>query len=728
MMRWFFLPLILFLSVGTSKAYVRQTTPGGASLFRDDTANLQYLVNDQTAAGMTNRDGGTIITAGSNPMAALQAAASRWDDAPDGNLTFAPLTTTNLGVDPDDGMNIIHFADTDTARSAVGGALAIARSLFFADGRIAESDIIFNPVPFGPFSTNQQDETFDLGSVATHEIGHSLSLAHSGVTGATMFARTPDGTDLHAPLKEDDLAFVRDAYGVADVGSRFGVITGTVSLAGAPLSKGGGGTANGVMVSAIDPDTGAVVAALSSFDDGTYRLGLIRPGNYLVGAEPVDGPTETFDYPRENPASFNMNIQDGFFGGNAAPTPVAVAAGGVANADFAVGAGPPVLSIEFIGRSEPNMPGAFMNLGPQALELNPGDALDLVMAGPGLGAPIGDANVRILNSNISIRAGSVLVDPFQTVNGNPLLRATIDVDEDVAGIQLATITVVKGDDAAIYTGGLVIQGTGGPPPVTHEVSGVFDAAGFQALISPGSIVAVGGLFTDQTPPPPTTIPLPFDLDGFSVTFDGVEGALFGVFDGVVFDQANAQMPWNVDVSDGSVDVRVRWTDASGTIESQPFAVPAALASPGIFEFPFGQAIVTNFSLAGDDVIQDSWAQPAGSVPDPNVVTQPAAIGGVITLWGNGLGPVMPAPPPTGAAPGAALFVEKTIRVLVGGVQAVVLGSVLHGGSVGLNQINAIVPDGVTPGDAVPIVIEVDCGDGNVFRSRAGVTIAVRPRP
>ena len=541
-------------------------------------------------------------------------------------------------------------------------------------------------------------------------------------------------------MKEDDLAFVRDAYGVADVGGRFGVITGTVSLAGAPL---GGGTANGVMVSAIDPDTGAVVAALSSFDDGSYRLGPIPPGNYLVGAEPVDGPTETFDYPRENPGSFDMNIQDGFFGGNAAPTPVAVAAGGVANADFAVGAGPPVLSIEFIGRSEPNMPGAFMNLGPQALELNPGDALDLVMAGPGLGAPIGDANVRILNSNISIRAGSVLVDPFQTVNGNPLLRATIDVNADVAGIQLATIAVVKGDDAAIYTGGLVIQGAGGPPPPpppppppTHEVTAVFDAAGFQALISPGSIVAIGGEFTDQTAVA-SSVPLSLNLNGFSVTFNGLPGALFGIFDGddfgQPFDQANAQVPWLLDTSAGTVDVVVNWDNgalsqsARAKVSSAPFAANAAPASPEIFLFPFTlQAIVTNFSLAGDDVIPGSFAQPANSIPGVDNL-QPAAIGGVITLWSNGLGPVTPAPP-TGAAPGATLFVDKIIRVLVGGVPATVLGSVLHPDLVGLNQINAFVPDGVTPGDAVPIVIEVDCGDDNVFRSRSDVTIAVRPRP
>ncbi len=724
MRRQTILPALLILTAGAAEAYVQATTEGfqtGNGRHRTDTANIQFFVNDQTAAGLTNRDGAPIISAGSDPMAALQAAASRWDNAPDSGLTFAPLTTTGLGIDGQDGMHVIHFADTDMARAVVGGALAIARSFFFGSGEVVDSDIIFNPDGI-TFSTTLADETFDIGSVATHEIGHTLGLAHSGVAGATMFPRTPDGSDTNAALKEDELAFVRGIYPAdGGVAGRFGSITGTISL-GAALSKGAGGTANGVFVTAVNPDTGAIVTTLSSVTNGRYRLGLLGPGNYLVSAEPVDGPAFSGDYSGANAGLLNDSVQDSFFGGNGAPTPVTVTGGGNTAADFAAGAGPPAFQIDAIGRAPAGDPNRFMNLGAQALGLNPGDALDLVLAGGGLDGSFGDANVRILNSNITIRQGSVFFDQFG------LLRMTIDVATPVAGIQLASIVLVKDGDAAIYTGGLVIAGAGGPPPVTHEVTGVFDAAGFQALISPGSIVAVGGLFTDQTPPPPTTIPLPFDLDGFSVTFDGVEGALFGVFDGVVFDQANAQMPWNVDVSDGSVDVRVRWTDASGTIESQPFAVPAALASPGIFEFPFGQAIVTNFSLAGDDVIQDSWAQPAGSVPDPNVVTQPAAIGGVITLWGNGLGPVMPAPPPTGAAPGVALFVEKTIRVLVGGVQAVVLGSVLHGGSVGLNQINAIVPNGVTPGGAVSIVIEVDCGDGNVFRSRAGVTIAVRPRP
>lgn len=115
---------------------------------------------------------------------------------------------------------------------------------------------------------------------------------------------------------------------------------------------------------------------------------------------------------------------------------------------------------------------------------------------------------------------------------------------------------------------------------------------------------------------------------------------------------------------------------------------------------------------------------------PIVNEKPATIGGVVTIWTNGLGPL------TGMVPSGdipkpeegLLFAAKTVTVLIGGVEAQILGAFLQPQFVALNQINAIVPEGVEPGDAVPIVIEVDCGDGNVFRSRADVTIAVRTRP
>ena len=720
MRRILFLTPLLFILAGSAEAYVRATTEGiqtGTARSRADNANIVFLVNDQTVAGLKNRDDKFIITADSDPMGALQRAADQWDNAPDGDLSFSPLATTTLGIDPNDGMHVIHFADTDEARTIVMTALAVARSFFGPNGIHVDTDIVFNPtgVAFNPprdapFATTLLPLTFDIESVAAHEIGHSLGLAHSGTIGATMFPRTGAATAANRALKEDELAFVRDVYPAAGTQGNFGSITGTISL-GATLSKGEGGTANGVFVTAVNPDTGAVVTALSSVANGTYRIGRLRPGSYLVSAEPADGPAFFFDYSGANRNLINPNIQDGFFGGSASPTAVNVTAGGNAGADFAVGAGPPAVRIDAIGRAPAGDPNQFMNFGAGALAFSPGDASDLVLSGPGLDGTLGNANVRILNSNITIRPGSVFFDQFG------FLRMTIDVAAAVAGVQLASIVVTKGADTALYTGGLVIEGT-----ETHEVTGVFDAAGFQALISPGSIVAVGGLFTDVTANA-TTVPLPTNLNGFSVTFNGILGAMFGVFDGV-FDQANVQVPWDVDVSSGGVDVRVVWTKSKGNVVSNAFRANAALASPGIFEFPAGQAIVTNFSQAGDDVIQGSWAQPVGSVPD--VVAQPAPLGGVVTVWCNGLGPVTDTPA-TGDIPRGDLpFTTKTVRVFIGGQLATIIGApILQPTSVGLNQINVFVPDGVAPGDAVPIVIEVDCGNGQVFRSRAGVTIALR---
>ena len=114
---------------------------------------------------------------------------------------------------------------------------------------------------------------------------------------------------------------------------------------------------------------------------------------------------------------------------------------------------------------------------------------------------------------------------------------------------------------------------------------------------------------------------------------------------------------------------------------------------------------------------------------PIVNENPAKIGEVVTIWTNGLGPLNGTVPsgdiPEPGAP--LLFAAKTVTVLIGGIEAQVLGGgFLQPQFVALNQINAIVPEGVEPGDAVPIVIQVDCGDGNVFRSREDVTIAVAP--
>ena len=298
-------------------------------------------------------------------------------------------------------------------------------------------------------------------------------------------------------------------------------------------------------------------------------------------------------------------------------------------------------------------------------------------------------------------------------------------------IVLLVLVVVVGFGAGQMLSGGVDLSKGALP--TREIVGVVDAAAGLPLISPIGIASVFGDFARATTIS-MSIPLNLDFNGFSVKFDGKPGALFGSFDAQL-DQANVQVPVDLDVSDGMVDIEVQLEEDSGKGMSTTFQVPAALASPGIFEFPpaTGQAIVTNFSLGDDDVIAGSWAQPPDSVP--GVTTQAAAVGGVITIWCTGLGPVEQTAGPlqTGdLPPGGALFTSKNVRVLIGGVEATVLGSVLQATSVGLYQINAFVPEielsSTDPITIADIVIEVDCDDQTTIASREGMTIAVREAP
>lgn len=86
-----------------------------------------------------------------------------------------------------------------------------------------------------------------------------------------------------------------------------------------------------------------------------------------------------------------------------------------------------------------------------------------------------------------------------------------------------------------------------------------------------------------------------------------------------------------------------------------------------------------------------------------VVTRPAEIGGAIIVWSNGLGPVNP-PGVSGDAPGLNAPLSQTtkaVKLFIDGAEAQILDRpVLHPTLVGLYQINAIVPAGVTPGDEV----------------------------
>jgi len=191
-----------------------------------------------------------------------------------------------------------------------------------------------------------------------------------------------------------------------------------------------------------------------------------------------------------------------------------------------------------------------------------------------------------------------------------------------------------------------------------------------------------------------TEPLPTSLAGTSVTINGIPVPLVGVSP----NQINAQMPWNLP-GGGSVPIVV--TSPAGS--SLPMTVFLTTAAPGLFNY-------TDYSGVSRPAAYNSAD---GTLPVPSSVqipgyrSRPAVPGEAVVIWCTGLGAVTNTPangaPGWGQSPYSATL--KTPVVLVGGVQANVLYSVLSTQYAGFYQIGFTVPT-VGPGD-VPLQIQMN---------------------
>jgi adhesin/invasin len=90
---------------------------------------------------------------------------------------------------------------------------------------------------------------------------------------------------------------------------------------------------------------------------------------------------------------------------------------------------------------------------------------------------------------------------------------------------------------------------------------------------------------------------------------------------------------------------------------------------------------------------------------PGVRSGPAARGGVVSIYATGLGATEPPVASGQLSPGGPLaIVTATPTVQIGGQNAAVSFAGLAPGFVGVYQVNAEVPGGISPGDAVPVVM------------------------
>jgi uncharacterized protein (TIGR03437 family) len=255
----------------------------------------------------------------------------------------------------------------------------------------------------------------------------------------------------------------------------------------------------------------------------------------------------------------------------------------------------------------------------------------------------------------------------------------------------------------------------GQKPIVSD-GGVVNAASFAGgqVLAPGSLVSIFGSELAAGITQADSIPLSNSLAGVSVMFNGIAAPMLFVSAG----QINAQLPWDVLGGGGATSGTVSVVVTRGNTPSDSKQVQVGPLSPGIFAQDFttgatgtGQAIAIN--------TDGTLAAPEGSIP--GLQTHPARIGDVILILGTGLGAV-DGPIESGKRPPELRRTLATPDILIGGVKATqVPFSGLSPEFPGVNQINVVVPQGVQPGDAVPLQLQ----EGGITTTDK-VTMAVRP--
>lgn len=250
-------------------------------------------------------------------------------------------------------------------------------------------------------------------------------------------------------------------------------------------------------------------------------------------------------------------------------------------------------------------------------------------------------------------------------------------------------------------------------PVVNA-GGVINSASYASGgVAPGSIVSIFGINLAGQTVVAGSIPLPTALDTVrSVTFNGISAGLYFVSP----KQINAQLPWNVLPSgsnSGAVNVVVSTSGGS----SAPQSVQVVQALPGIFTATangLGQAVATN---------NTDGAVAAATLSIPGLMTHPVQVGSYLIIWCTGLGS-LESPIPNGTNPsGQTVNTALKPVVLIGGVQATLIYSVISPQYVSEYQVGVQVASGTPTGPAVPLQIQM-----NGVTSSSAVTIAVSSEP
>jgi hypothetical protein len=265
-----------YLKIGTS------ISNGSVVSIRWNGFPIRYFVTNRDVPGVT----------APQLQQAIDRAFHTWQAVPDLGLSSQFVGFTGVTPSNGDGVNIIGFEDHPELDRVLG---ATSFTLDTVSGAVLESDIFLNTA--FPWSVADGGEAGkqDVESIVVHELGHMHGLGHSALgetellagggrrvlgEASIMFPIAFTAGSVNRALHPDDVAGISDIYGSSAFRRATGSITGRVTKNGAGVL--------GAHVVAFNPETGAMIGGFSLSDDGSFAVGALDPGTYVLRAEPLD--------------------------------------------------------------------------------------------------------------------------------------------------------------------------------------------------------------------------------------------------------------------------------------------------------------------------------------------------------------------------------------------------------------------------------------------------------
>ena len=229
-------------------------------------------------------------------------------------------------------------------------------------------------------------------------------------------------------------------------------------------------------------------------------------------------------------------------------------------------------------------------------------------------------------------------------------------------------------------------------------SGVVNSATLQAGagLAPGSLATAFGIGLAESTESAPGYPLPVELGGGSMTFNGSVPAPQLL---ASFGQRNFQIPWEL----GGL-AKAKLTVTVGDETSAEVVVPLTTVSPGLYALDqFGQAAA----------FVASTGQLAAAPGRGFLHARPARTGEAIAVYATGLGPVTD-PPATGMAALAdpPSLTVNPVSVRVGDISVPASFSGLAPSFAGLYRVEFTLADSVPTGSSVPLAVQIGGLDSN----------------